>query len=441
MDIATADTPITILCVDDQANILSSLRRLFRNTDYEVLLATSAAEGLELLQQQPVNLVISDMRMPEMDGAQFLEIVRERWPETIRILLTGYADVSSTIAAINRGEIYRYLCKPWEDHEVLLTVREALERQRLLQEKQQLELLTQEQNVHLHEMNNQLETLNASLEEKVKQRTAALTQTHTALQAAHEKLKQNFIVSIKMFSNMLELRGGHLAGHSRRVADLSRKLALHIKLPQAEVQDVMLAGLLHDMGKMGWSDELLNKPQNQLNGDQLAALHKHPLTGQNALMPLAPLHNVAKLIRSHHERFDGQGFPDGLSGMAIPMGARILALVNDYDGLLIGTTTGRRMKPEDARAQIALSRGKRYDPRMVDAFMEMLGTPHSAEDAALHTTQLKTGMVLAKDLVSPDGVLLLAADFTLTDDLIAQLREYESVEKTRLEIFVRAEKA
>src|SRR5574343_117543 len=127
--------------------------------------------------------------------------------------------------------------------------------------------------------------------------------------------------------------------------------------------------------------------------------------------------------------------------MAIPMGARILALVNDYDGLLIGTTTGRRMKPEDARAQIALSRGKRYDPRMVDAFMEMLGTPYSAEDAALHTAQLKTGMVLAKDLVSPDGVLLLAADFTLTDDLIAQLREYESVEKTRLEIFVRAEKA
>src|SRR5574343_1257833 len=107
MDTVTADTPITILCVDDPPNILSSLRRLFRNTDYDVLLATSAAEGLELLQQQPVNLVISDMRMPEMDGAQFLEIVRERWPQNIRILLTGYADVSSTIAAINRGESYR----------------------------------------------------------------------------------------------------------------------------------------------------------------------------------------------------------------------------------------------------------------------------------------------------------------------------------------------
>ena len=122
---ALATTPepqpaATLLCVDDEANIVSALERLLRPHGYRVLRAQSGAEGLSILAQEAVDLVISDMRMPEMDGAQFLEQVRARWPECVRILLTGYADVDSTVAAINKGEIYRYLAKPWNDQEVLL---------------------------------------------------------------------------------------------------------------------------------------------------------------------------------------------------------------------------------------------------------------------------------------------------------------------------------
>src|SRR3990172_3319899 len=109
----------TLLCVDDEPNILSSLRRLFRAKGYRVLVAESGNAGLQVLATEAVDLVISDMRMPEMDGAHFLELVRARWPDTIRILLTGYADVSSIIEAINRGEIYRYIAKPWDDNEML----------------------------------------------------------------------------------------------------------------------------------------------------------------------------------------------------------------------------------------------------------------------------------------------------------------------------------
>ena len=125
----------TILCVDDEANILSSLRRLFRPHGYKVLVAGGGVEGLEALAGEHVDLIISDMRMPGMDGATFLAEARQRYPDTVRLLLTGYADMDSTIAAINSGQIARYIAKPWNDQDVLLTVREALERQALLREK------------------------------------------------------------------------------------------------------------------------------------------------------------------------------------------------------------------------------------------------------------------------------------------------------------------
>ena len=161
--------PATLLFVDDEPGILSSLRRLFRPHGYNILIAEGGALGLAEMEKTHVDLVISDMRMPEMDGAAFLKAVRERWPDTVRILLTGYADVTSTVAAINEGEIYRYISKPWDDAEIVNTVRDALARQKLELENQRLTALTQTQN-------EALKGLNANLENKVAERTAELQQ-------------------------------------------------------------------------------------------------------------------------------------------------------------------------------------------------------------------------------------------------------------------------
>ncbi len=150
-----------VLVVDDEASILSALRRLLRHHKMEVLTADSGQAGLAILEHETVDVVISDMRMPGMSGAEFLEEVFSRWPETKRILLTGYADVASTIAAINRGKIWRYIAKPWNDDELLLTVQQAVGHRSLMQENARLLKLTQDQN-------EQLKTLNASLEEKVR---------------------------------------------------------------------------------------------------------------------------------------------------------------------------------------------------------------------------------------------------------------------------------
>jgi response regulator RpfG family c-di-GMP phosphodiesterase len=431
----TPETQASLLLVDDEASILSSLRRLLRPAGYTIHIAESGQAGLDILEREAVDLVISDMRMPEMNGAQFLEQVRNRWPATMRILLTGYADVSSTIDAINRGEIFRYISKPWDDDQLRLTIRDALESSRLRNENARLLALTQVQN-------DQLTQLNAGLEQKVVERTAEIQQVNSFLNLANERLKQNFLVSIKMFSGLMELRAATMVGHSRRVADLARKLAARLGVAGKDQQDIFVAALLHDIGKIGFSDSLLGRPVSGMNGEEMGAYRKHPVAGEAALMPLAELKDAARIIRAHHERFDGQGYPDGLQAAFIPLGARILSVVNDYDGLQIGTLAEKRLSPTDALAALAQSRGKRYDPEVLDAFFALVGGPAAeiAADRVVHGLELRPGMVLAQDFFGRDGVLLLAADYILDALLVKQIQDMERREGTRLSLHVRPDR-
>ncbi len=408
--LATA-TVRTILCVDDEPNILSALRRLFRSTGYRILLAGDGPQALDALAKEPVDLVISDMRMPGMDGSQLLEQVRQRWPEITRVLLTGYADVKSTIAAINRGEIYRYINKPWNDDEMLLMVQQAFERHALQDERRRLEALTKTQN-------DELKALNASLESKVSARTAELA-------AATERLKKNYLNSIKVVSNLIELRGGPINGHARKVADLARRTAQQMGLNGADTHEVFIAGLLHDIGHIGMSESLLACSVPLMSVEDKAAYVKHPVLGEQALMPLDDMRGVAALVRSHHERPDGQGYPDGLTGEAIPLGARILAVVDAYDDLQSGHLIRTPLSAEEARIMLQRGRGSQYDAAAVDALFQVL-SPARREKAPqcieLSLDALQAGMVLGRDLRSPEGVMLLATDHVLTADLIQRIR-------------------
>lgn len=431
-------TPATLLFVDDEPGILSALRRLFRQFGYRILVAESGAQGLAEMEKTPVDLVISDMRMPEMDGAAFLRQVRQRWPEAVRILLTGYADVTSTIAAINEGEIYRYISKPWDDNEIVNVVREALERQKLESENRRLTALIQTQN-------DELKNLNASLEQKVAERTSELQQALSFVEQTHGELKKAFLTSVQVFAGLIELRSGpggsRLAGHGRRVADMARTVAQRLGMPDTEVQNITLAGLLHDIGKLGLPDELLGKPYNTLTQDQRAMVMKHPVIGQNILIAIEKFKEAAVVVRHHHECFDGNGYPDRLAGIAIPQGSRILCVVNDYDSLQMGTLVQRPLRPEEAQDYLIDNRGKRYDPKVVDTFIKVLAeTPKSGPiEVPLRTMHLKAGMVLSRDLAHRDGYLLLAKGSALTADVIGQLVKLEQSEKQTLTLYIRQE--
>ncbi len=417
--------PAKILCVDDEPNILSSLRRLFRAKGYQVLIAESAKDGLEILKSEPVDLIISDMRMPVMDGAQFLEEVRTKWPECVRILLTGYSEVHSIIAAINRGEIHRYIAKPWEENDLLLIVKQALERKYLFDEKLRLENLTLAQN-------EELKDLNASLELKVMERTVEL-------RSANDKLKESFLTSIKVFSSLIDMRGGNLAGHSRRVADLARRIALTMGLSPAEIQDIFVAGLLVDIGKIGFTDELLTIPLNQMTGEQLGQYHKHTYRAEQVLLPLEDLQVTARILRSQQERVDGKGFPDGLFGDAVPVSANILAISSDYDNLQIGGMVQRRVYEDEAQAIIIRSSGTRYHPQVVNAFKEVF---HQHDSAALEYYEvvpknLLVNMVVYADLISREGTLLVPANCRLNENIIEKLILYSRSSGGKMTVKIR----
>lgn len=458
--------PAVLLLVDDEPNILSALRRLFHAQGHRILTAGGGSEALAILEREPVDLVISDMRMPEMDGAHLLETVRARWPQVVRILLTGHADMASTIDAINRGEIYRYVSKPWDDEDLLLTVRDGLDRKRLEAENARLNELTRRQN-------EELRILNASLEQKVAERTAQLRTALDSLEKAHGDLKRNFLNSVRVFSGVVELRSGelgsHFVGHGRRVADMARAVARRMRLPDNEVQAVMLAGLLHDIGKLGLPDNLLDKPFNNLTGPQHALVMKHPVIGENLLMAIDQLKDSALAIRHHHECFDGSGYPDRLAGERIPLAARILAVVNDYDALQLGTLTKRRLAPAEALSFILDQADTRYDPAVVEAFAQWMAAnqPAIIEHAQLPADEVKIkdawqaakpdatevpvpmeelrpgklqpGMVLAGDLIHRDGYLLLASGHTLDTHLIERLIMVEDFDEHPLTLSIRTD--
>lgn len=409
-----AQTAWTLLAVDDEPNILAALRRLFRATGWRILTAGHAEEALALLATAPVDAVLSDMRMPGMDGVQFLERVSQGWPRTARLLLTGQAELGSTIAAINRGRLHRYITKPWNDEELLLTLRQVEQNQQLEADKLALERLTQQQN-------DELKALNAGLEIRVALRTEELA-------AANHRLKRNYLTSIKAFTALIELRSSAQVGHARQVADLTRRIAQQMSVDADTAHDLPIAALLHDIGHIGLSDAVLARPVNRLDPDELRRYRLHPILGEQALLASDDMQGVAPLIRGHHERWDGQGFPDGLRGAAIPLGARILAVADAFEDLRSGRIDGQALTPLDARRTVIAARGTQFDPAVVDAFVSLFSTapPKPAvKTVRLRTADLRAGQTLAQDFVSPEGVLLLSAGQLLNDDLIGRICAFE----------------
>lgn len=413
--------PPTLLCVDDEKNILNALKRLFRTERYKVLVAESGAEGLALLEKEPVDMVISDMRMPEMDGAQFLEQVAKRWPQTMRVLLTGYADVESTIAAVNKGKIFQYVSKPWNDEDIKLVVRRALEVKFLEQEQKRLEKLNKKQN-------EELKHLNENLEKLVEARTGEVQQTADMLDLAYEELKESYAVAVEVFADLLELREGIGSGHSRRVAEFAKLTAAEMGLDETDTQDIYFAALLHDIGKITLPDSVLNRPYLSLGEVEQKKMEEHPLIGERALLALEPLQTAARMIRHHHERYDGQGYPDGLVGDAIPLGSRILAVASDYDALKLGTLVDGNFTDEEARNYLENHRESRYDPRVVDAFLQAVEPQEEvgqSDEIRLLTKDLKEGMILSRDLVHFDGMLLLRSGYEVKPAVVQKLLDFE----------------
>ena len=428
----SADATPLILLVDDEPGVLSSLRRLLRPTGYRVITAEGGAAALDMLSVYPVDLVISDMRMPGMNGAEFLARARERYPDIMRILLTGYSEVDSAVRAINEGGVYRYLNKPWDDQDLLLTVKHAIEQRTLACEARRLSELTQRQN-------ETLQHLNAGLETQVLARTEEIRQTVMFLEGAQRDQKANFTNMVKVCASMIEMRCGAMARQSLRVADLARRIAIECGLTGLQVQDIFHAGLLHGIGKLSLPDALLNKSLDRLSAEQAQQFYQHPLRAQMVLTPVPQLEHVAQIIRHQYERFNGRGTPDRLAGTAIPIGARIVAVARDFEGLLTGEIIKDHVSGDQALEMVKAQSGLRYDPDVVVRFVAVLRQQGEVMPVRqISAAELREGMRLADDLLTRRGVLLITRDSIVSAHQVLQIRRFETHEDVPFAILVYA---
>ncbi|ROL70808.1 HD domain-containing phosphohydrolase [Pseudomonas vranovensis] len=435
MDEPEMEKPLVLL-VDDETSILNSLRRLLRSQPYEVLLAESGAQALEVLEQRPVSLVISDARMPGMDGATLLAHIHQRYPATLRILLTGYADMDTIAKAINDGQIHRYISKPWNDEELLVTLRQVLAYQHSESERRRLEQLTQAQN-------QQLKVLNASLEQRVAARTVELQQTADMLDLAYEELKRSYVTGTEVFSLLANLRLPKAKQTNRQVIELIRVYCSRHGLDENRSRDLTMAAALYNIGKMSWSDSMLTCPVDLLPHTERDLYRAYPKHSESLVMTLEPMKEAARIILYHQERWDGSGFPERLKGEAIPLAARWLKLAVDFIELQRGLVLERQMNSDEALVYIRKYAGKLYDPGLVEDFVqvcaEFLSDVTLADPSVkvLTTRELAGGMVLARNLNADNGMLLLNAGKVLSAALVDKLIAFEEMEGGKYSVFVK----
>ncbi len=429
----TAPRDPVLLCVDDEPNILSALRRVFRPRGYQVLVAQGGAEGLSILEKHPVDVVISDMRMPEMNGAEFLSRVAEGWPRVMRLLLTGYAEMDAAIKAINAGHIYGYYNKPWEEMELRLGVENALKQKRLAEERDRL--LEQ-----LEKRNQELQELNASLDAKVQVRTSQLQTALGHVKDSHRELKAHYSDTVRAFSRFVDLREGQSSGHARRVAERAQRLGRELGMEGKDLQDLVFAGLLLQVGKLTLSDKLLERPFNAFFKKDRETFLRHASVGGAVLKDIAPLHQAARLIAAQYECFDGSGVPQGLRADAIPLGARILAVIRDYDLLLEGRITGKPMTVSEAQDQLRRLRGKKYDPKVVDSLLRLVG---EVKDQVYRPVidasplDLVAGMEVVE--ITYGGQVFLR-DVVLTEEMVREVRALLEEASVAINVKIRARK-
>jgi len=426
-------TKESILFVDDEPHILTSLRRLMRPLKLNLYFAESGDEGLKILEENTIDLIVSDMRMPKMDGAEFLAKAKEMQPDSVRILLTGYADISSTIDALNNGGIYRYISKPWDDDELKSIVYDSLKIKRLEREQIELTELTQRQN-------DQLQDLNDNLEAKVEARTQEITQTSQMLDIAYQELKSSYDSFVLVFSNIINARKSLQKAESRLVAELSRKMAIALKLKPDNVQNIYYAALLHQVGKMSLPDKLLTQSEDQMNESDLATYQQYSHVGETSLATIKGFEKTALLIRNHTEYFDGSGFPDGLIGNKARSGARIIRTVRDYLGLQTGIMSEKKYTAGEAFQFIKKLSNKKYDPIIVKCLDYYRGeydlSSLYGDEMEVGSRSLLSGMMLTRDLVNSRGLLLMSKGHVFNDPIITKIIAMEELEEATFKFFI-----
>jgi len=341
-----------VLVVDDEAAVRDMLTRALVGRGFQCVAAENGLRALARLEREEHGVVVADVRMPELDGLELLKRIKARWPLTEVILITGVFELRCGIEAMRNGA-YDYVTKPFTIEDVVFAIERAFY-------KRDLEI----QNRHYQE----------NLEAEVELRTLELLESN-------QQLQQLFVSMLKTLANTLEAKDQYTHGHSERVAAHAVGVAAQLQLPDGDRSRIELAGLLHDIGKIGVSEELLHKP-GQLTSEEFEHIKTHCAIGERILRPVDEFAPILDFVRHHHERFDGRGYPDGLDGASLSLGAKILAVCDAYDAMTSQRPYRSPHTPEHACDELRRCRGTQFDPTIADTFLDVLAhgaaAPHPA---------------------------------------------------------------
>lgn len=361
----------TILVVDDERDILELLKETFEDAGYRVTTALNGMDALEIFERENPDIILSDNRMPGISGIEFFEEVREKASDSVRILMTGYADLNIAIEAINRGWVYKFVTKPFKLEEILVTIQRALEFYEIVKQKKRLEKKIRQHNAILEkrvkERTRELQNLMEELE--VKNRT--LIQQKTEIRELYSQLQRSYLGTIAALYFALEARDPYTRGHSERVFHYSLHMGTRLGLSGAELVNLKYAALLHDLGKIGVPDSILKKP-GRLTDDEYATIKDHPVVGAAILDPINFLSRAKEIIRHHHEHYNGFGYPDGLKADKINIQGRIIAVVDAFDAMRSDRPYRSARTQQEALDELNRLAGKQFCPQCVQAFVEVL---------------------------------------------------------------------
>ncbi len=410
-----------ILVVDDEKIFLSALRLTLQRAGYEAVACNSPLAALEELEKRKFSVIISDQLMPELSGLELLGKARLIQPYATRILATAVLNLDTVIAAINKGEIFRFIIKPWLHEEFIATLQNGVQRYQLICQNAHLQTATQD-------MNAQLVELNRSLEQQV-QLTAHQNKQLGELNSA---LETNLRRSIELCVHTMQTFYPSLGNQARRVTELCRAIAQLAKLPPDEQRVLESAALLHDIGLVGIPRQIIRRWQenpNTLAEPERALIEQHPILGQELAAFVSHLDQVGHIIRAHHERIDGHGYPDQLIGENIPWLARLLAVPVAYASC--------RLNDLDAIDRIKSESGTAFDPEAVRIFLraqDIATVPRRERQVTL--SELRPGMVLAKGIFTPNGLLLVPEGQRLNATYIEKVLNYNRVQPLVLTLTV-----
>ena len=330
-----------ILVVDDEEAIREVVSTLLESQGYNCTLAANGQIAATHLKTHSPDLVLSDMVMPEMDGLKLLEWIRNRDKDIPVIIVTAMHDLSTALDAIRCGA-YDYILKPFEKDQLYMSVRRALEHRRLLLENRNYQ---------------------RNLEELVDEQTAQI-------RGALQQLESSYDDTLEALGGALDLKDAETEGHCKRVTAFTLAIAKALNVDVAQLPEIARGAFLHDIGKMAVPDQILRKP-GPLTPEEQEIMRTHCAIGYEMLSRVPFLRDVAKIVLAHQERYDGTGYPNGLKGEDIPLGARIFAVADTLDAMTSDRPYRSALSLEQAKAEIARCSGTQFDPKIAAAFLSL----------------------------------------------------------------------